>query len=125
MNVPEDLRYTSDHEWIKVNGKEATIGITDHAQEEMTDVVFVELPSKGAAVGSGDAIAVVESVKTASDIYAPINGTVSDINTEVENDPSVINSSPYEEGWIFKLLIDDEAELEELLDAAGYEALIS
>lgn len=125
MNVPDNLRYTSDHEWIRVEGNEATVGITDHAQEEMTDVVFVELPSKGAAVGSGDAIAVVESVKTASDIYAPINGKVSDINTEVENDPSVINSSPYEEGWIFKLLIDDEAELEDLLDAAAYEDLIS
>ena len=125
MNVPEKLRYTSDHEWVRVDGDIATIGITDHAQKELSDVVFVELPSVGLAVGSGDSIAVVESVKAASDIYAPIGGEVVDINTEVENDPSIINSSPYKLGWIFKLRFEDESDLEDLLDAEGYEDLLS
>lgn len=125
MNIPEDLRYTSDHEWVKVDGGIATVGITDHAQEELSDVVFVELPNVGQAVGLGDAIAVVESVKAASDIYAPLGGEVVEINTEVESDPSIINSSPYEEGWIFKLRYDEDSDLEELLDADGYEELIT
>ena len=125
MNVPENLRYTSDHEWVKVDGDIATIGITDHAQEELSDVVFVELPAVGQAVGSGDAVAVVESVKAASDIYSPLGGEVVDINTEVENDPSIINGSPYELGWIFKLKFEDETDLEDLLDAGAYEDLIT
>lgn len=124
MNVPKNLRYTSDHEWVKIEGKIATVGITDHAQEELSDVVFVELPSVGLAVGLGDSIAVVESVKAASDIYAPINGEVVEINTEVEGDPSIINSSPYEDGWIFKVRFEEESDLEDLLDAGGYEDLI-
>ena len=124
MNVPKNLRYTSDHEWVKIEGKIATVGITDHAQEELSDVVFVELPSVGLAVGLGDSIAVVESVKAASDIYAPINGEVVEINTEVEGDPSIINSSPYEDGWIFKVRFEEESDLEDLLDADGYEDLI-
>ncbi len=124
MNVPEKLRYTSDHEWVRIEGNIATVGSTDHAQEELSDVVFVELPSVGLAVGSGDSIAVVESVKAASEIYAPINGEVVEINTEVENDPSIINGSPYEEGWIFKLCFDEKSDLEDLLDAGNYEDLI-
>ena len=124
MNVPEDLLYTTDHEWVRINGQIATVGITDHAQEELSDVVFVELPVVGTAVGLGDSVAVVESVKAASDIYAPIPGKVVDINTEVESDPSIINSSPYEDGWIFKLRFEDESDLEDLLDAEGYEELI-
>lgn len=124
MNVPKNLRYTSDHEWVKIEGKIATVGITDHAQEELSDVVFVELPSVGLAVGLGDSIAVVESVKAASDMYAPINGEVVEINTEVEGDPSIINSSPYEDGWIFKVRFEEESDLEDLLDAGGYEDLI-
>ena len=124
MNVPEKLRYTSDHEWVKIEGDIATVGITDHAQEELSDVVFVELPSVGLAVGLGDSIAVVESVKAASDIYAPINGEVVEINTEVEGDPSIINSSPYEDGWIFKVRFEEKSDLEDLLDAGGYEDLI-
>ncbi|MEO1842805.1 MAG: glycine cleavage system protein GcvH [Roseibacillus sp.] len=124
MNVPKNLRYTSDHEWVKIEGTIATVGITDHAQEELSDVVFVELPSVGLAVGLGDSIAVVESVKAASDIYAPINGEVVEINTEVEGDPSIINSSPYEDGWIFKVRFEEKSDLEDLLDAGGYEDLI-
>ncbi|MFP6898052.1 MAG: glycine cleavage system protein GcvH [Roseibacillus sp.] len=124
MNVPKNLRYTSDHEWVKIEGTIATVGITDHAQEELSDVVFVELPSVGLAVGLGDSIAVVESVKAASDIYAPINGEVVEINTELEGDPSIINSSPYEDGWIFKVRFEEKSDLEDLLDAGGYEDLI-
>ncbi len=124
MNVPEKLRYTSDHEWVRIKGDVATVGITDHAQEELSDVVFVELPVVGQAVGLGDPIAVVESVKAASDIYAPITGEVVEINTEVEGDPSIINSSPYKYGWIFKLRFEDESDLEDLLDAEAYEDLI-
>ena len=125
MNIPDHLRYTPDHEWVKIEGDLATVGITDHAQEELSDVVFVELPSVGQAVGSGDEVGTVESVKAASPIYSPLGGEVVEINTELEGDPSVINSSPYEEGWIFKVRLQDSGELDDLLDVSGYEDLIS
>ena len=125
MNIPDHLHYTPDHEWVKIEGELATVGITDHAQEELTDVVFVELPSVGQAVGSGDEVGTVESVKAASPIYAPRGGEVVEINTELEGDPSVINSSPDEEGWIFKVRLQDSGDLDDLLDVAGYEDLIS
>ena len=125
MNVPEKLKYTSDHEWVAVDGEILTVGITDHAQAELSDVVFVELPSVGMVVGSGDNIAVVESVKAASDIYAPTGGEVVEINTEIEGDPSVLNGDPYGAGWLFKLKASDSAEVEDLLDAGGYEDLLA
>ena len=125
MNIPDHLHYTPDHEWVKIEGDLATVGITDHAQEELSEVVFVELPSVGQAVGSGDEVGTVESVKAASPIYAPLGGEVVEINTELEGDPSVINSSPYEEGWIFKVRLQDSGDLDDLLDVAGYEDLIS
>ncbi len=125
MNIPDHLRYTPDHEWVKIEGDLATVGITDHAQEELSDVVFVELPSVGQAVGSGDEVGTVESVKAASPIYSPLGGEVVEINTELEGDPSVINSSPYEEGWIFKVRLQDSGDLDDLLDVSGYEDLIS
>ena len=125
MNIPDHLHYTPDHEWVKIEGDLATVGITDHAQEELSDVVYVELPSVGQAVGSGDEVGTVESVKAASPIYAPLGGEVDEINTELEGDPSVINSSPYEEGWIFKVRLQDSGDLDDLLDVAGYEDLIS
>ena len=125
MNIPDHLHYTPDHEWVKIEGDLATVGITDHAQEELSDVVYVELPSVGQAVGSGDEVGTVESVKAASPIYAPLGGEVVEINTELEGDPSVINSSPYEEGWIFKDRLQDSGDLDDLLDVAGYEDLIS
>ena len=124
MNVPQNLRYNSSHEWVLVEGDIATVGISDHAQEELTDVVFVELPPVGKTVEAGDPTAVVESVKAASDIYAPISGEVVEANDAVEADPSLVNSDPYGKGWIFKLKIKDAAQLDSLLDAAGYEALI-
>ena len=125
MNIPDHLRYTPDHEWVKIEGDLATVGITDHAQEELSDVVFVELPPVGQAVGSGDEVGTVESVKAASPIYSPLGGEVVEINTELEGDPSVINSSPYEEGWIFKVRLQDSGDLDDLLDVSGYEDLIS
>ena len=125
MNIPDHLHYTPDHEWVKIEGDLATVGITDHAQEELSDVVYVELPSVGQAVGSGDEVGTVESVKAASPIYAPLGGEVVEINTELEGDPSVINSSPYEEGWIFRVRLQDSGDLDDLLDVAGYEDLIS
>ncbi len=125
MNVPAELRYNSSHEWIRLDGDTATVGITDHAQAELTDVVFVELPSVGRAVDMGDPTAVVESVKAASDIYAPVSGEVVEINPAVEADPSLVNTDPYGNGWLFKLRVKNAADVAGLLDAAAYTALIS
>ena len=125
MNTPADLRYATSHEWVRLDGDIATVGISDHAQEELTDVVFVELPAVGRAVDAGDPTAVVESVKAASDIYAPISGEVVEVNPEVENDPSLVNSDPYGKGWIFKLKVKDVEHASKLLDAAAYTAHIS
>jgi glycine cleavage system H protein len=125
MNVPTDLRYNSSHEWVRLEGELATVGITDHAQAELTDVVFVELPAVGRSVDAGDPTAVIESVKAASDIYAPIAGEVVEINPEVEADPALVNTDPYGKGWLFKLRVKNTAEVSALLDAAAYTALIS
>ena len=124
MNVPDHLRYTSDHEWILLEGDVATVGITDHAQEELTDVVFVELPAEGKKVDAGDPTAVVESVKAASDIYAPLGGEIVEGNPEVEADPSLVNSDPYGRGWIFKIKVSDVASAAALMDSAAYKDLI-
>ncbi|MGA0900868.1 MAG: glycine cleavage system protein GcvH [Luteolibacter sp.] len=124
MNVPTDLRYCTSHEWVRLEGDIATVGISDHAQHELTDVVFVELPALGREVDSGDPTAVVESVKAASDIYAPIGGEVVEINPDVEADPSLVNTDPYAQGWIFKLKVKDVAAVEGLMDAAAYQAHI-
>lgn len=125
MNIPTDLRYATSHEWIRLEGDIATVGISDHAQEELTDVVFVELPAMGRTVDAGDPTAVVESVKAASDIYAPIGGEVVEVNLDVESDPSLVNSDPYGQGWIFKLKVTNVADASKLMDAAGYGAHIS
>jgi glycine cleavage system H protein len=124
MNVPEDLLYTESHEWIKREGDNIRIGITDHAQSELTDVVYVELPKKDRQVKAKEAIAVVESVKAASDIYAPVNGTVVDANKALEADPGLINREPYGQGWIFVLKIDNADDLKQLKDAASYKQQI-
>ncbi len=124
MNVPDDLRYNSSHEWVRLEGDIATIGITDHAQEELTDVVFVELPAIGRACDAGDPTAVVESVKAASDIYTPLAGEVVDANAAVEADPSLVNTDPYGQGWIFKIRVKDPIAAESLMDAAAYKAHI-
>jgi glycine cleavage system H protein len=125
MNVPENLRYSASHEWVLTEGDLITVGISDHAQAELTDVVFVELPAVGRQVEAGDPTAVVESVKAASDIYAPVAGEVVAGNPEVEAEPGLINTDPYGKGWIFKLRVGNPAALDKLMDAAAYRALIS
>lgn len=124
MNVPDDLRFNKSHEWVRLEDDIATIGISDHAQEELTDVVFVELPPVGKEVDAGDPTAVVESVKAASDIYAPIAGEVVEANEAVEADPSLVNSDPYGSGWIFKIKVKDAAQVESLMDAETYRGML-
>jgi glycine cleavage system H protein len=120
MNVPDDLRYAESHEWVRVEGDNARVGITDHAQAELTDVVFVELPKVGAKATAKSQIAVVESVKAASDIYAPVNGTVLEVNKALEGNPALINTDPFGEGWIFVVKMDAPDDVKQLKDAAGY-----
>ena len=124
MNVPEDLLYTESHEWVRREGDQIRVGITDHAQAELTDVVYVELPKKGAAYEASGTIAVVESVKAASDIYAPAKGTVTEVNHALESNPALINTDPYGEGWIYLLKPEDSAALDNLKDAAAYKTAI-
>lgn len=124
MSVPENLRYTADHEWILLEGDVATVGITDHAQEELTDIVFVELPEIGRECEAEEGVAVVESVKAASDIYAPLSGEVVGANEALEADPSLVNTDPHGAGWIFKLKLSDPSQVEGLMDAAAYSAHI-
>ncbi len=124
MNVPDDLLYTESHEWVRREGDKIRVGITDHAQAELTDVVYVELPKMGAAYDSGGTIAVVESVKAASDIYAPAKGTVLEVNKALESNPALINTDPYGEGWIYALQVENPEELKGLKDATGYRASI-
>ena len=124
MNVPDDLYYAESHEWVRVEGENARVGITDHAQAELTDVVYVELPKDGAKATAKGQIAVVESVKAASDIYAPVSGTVVEANKALEANPALINTDPFGEGWIFVLKMDDPAQVKQLKDAAGYRAAI-
>jgi glycine cleavage system H protein len=121
MNIPADLRFSPSHEWLRLDGDIATVGISDHAQAELTDVVFVELPTIGRVVDEADPTAVVESVKAASDIYAPVAGEVVEVNPAVESDPSLVNSDPYGQGWIFKLKVQDAAGIARLMDAAAYQ----
>ena len=125
MNTPADLRYATSHEWVRLDGEIATVGISDHAQQELTDVVFVELPAMGRTVDAGDPTAVVESVKAASDIYAPVSGEVLEVNPDVEADPSLVNTDPYGKGWIFKLRVKDVTEVSKLMDAAAYAGQIA
>src|ERR1700745_188068 len=120
MNVPDDLFYTESHEWIKREGDKVRVGITDHAQSELTDVVFVELPKIDRQVSAKEAVAVVESGKAASDIYAPVKGTIVDANKALEGNPALVNTDPFGEGWIFVIKMENEAELKNLKDAAAY-----
>jgi glycine cleavage system H protein len=124
-NVPAELKYAKSHEWVRLEGGDATIGITDHAQHELTDVVFVELPAMGRKVAAGEACAVVESVKTASDIYSPLSGEVVAVNAELAKRPELVNSEPYKGGWLFKLKLTQPSEVERLLNAEAYAKQIS
>ncbi len=116
--------FTDEHEWIDVEGESATVGITDYAQEQLGDIVFVELPEVGATLDKGGDASVVESVKAASDVYAPISGEVTEVNGALEDDPALVNSSPEEEGWFFRLSISDSSELKGLMDETAYKAFV-
>ena len=122
--VPDELRYTKEHEWIRIEGDNVVIGVTDYAQDALTDVVWVELPEIGSVVGSMKSFASVESVKSVSEIYAPVSGEVLEVNDSLEDSPEQINEDPYGNGWICKMAISDPAELGDLLDGATYRSLI-
>jgi glycine cleavage system H protein len=125
-NVPEELKYTKSHEWIRREADgSVTIGITEHAQELLGDMVFVELPEAGRALATEEDCAVVESVKAASDVYAPIDGEVTEVNSALEDSPELVNQDPYGDGWLFRMKPADEAEVDNLLDAAGYNAVVA
>lgn len=122
-NIPAELRYASSHEWIRLEDDgTAYVGISDHAQDAMGDLVYVELPEVGSKVSTGDETGVVESVKAASDIYAPVSGEIVEVNSALEDEPELVNRDPYGDGWLFKLKINDKAELDELLSADDYAA---
>jgi glycine cleavage system H protein len=121
MNTPEELRYAPTHEYARREDETVTVGITDFAQDQLGDVVFVELPESGRRVSKGDQVAVVESVKTASDIYSPVSGVITDVNGALENTPELINDQPYTGGWLFRVEMENDAELNELLDADAYQ----
>ncbi len=123
MNIPSDLRYSTDHEWVRVDGDTVTIGITEYAQDALGDVVFVELPEAGATVAAGTTFSEVESTKSVSDIYAPVTGAISAVNDTLEAAPELLNSDPYGEGWICRIQMADPSELDGLMDADAYRAL--
>lgn len=124
MNVPDNLQYTTDHEWVLIEGDTVTVGVTDHAQEELTDVVFVELPEVGKQVAPGDPAGVVESVKAASDVFAPVAGEVVGVNDEVVADPSLVNTDPYGKGWLMKIKVADAGAITGTMSAGDYQAHI-
>jgi glycine cleavage system H protein len=120
VNVPEDLHYAKSHEWLRLDGENGTVGITDHAQQELSDVVYVELPKAGAQVKAGQQVCVVESVKAASDIYTPISGTITSVNEALSANPALINTDPFGEGWIFRIKLEAGEEIEELKSPVQY-----
>lgn len=125
MNVPDNLRYAETHEWIRLDGETATVGITDHAQNELTDIVYVDPPKVGSAVTAGQAAAVVESVKAASDIYSPADGEVVEINEALASNPALVNTSPYEDGWLFRIRLSNPSQVDALKSPEDYRAQIA
>jgi glycine cleavage system H protein len=125
MGYPTGYRYTKDHEWVRIDGKRATVGITDHAQEELGDIVFVELPTVGSDVAQGDNLGAVESVKAVGDVFSPLDGKVAEVNRKLESAPETINHSPHEDGWILVLELSNPTQVDGLLDAAAYERLLA
>lgn len=123
-NVPQNLRYTREHEWIRVEGDVAFVGITDYAQSELGEIVFVDVDTVGETLGQGEVFGSVEAVKTVSDLNMPVSGEVLEINEQLEDQPELVNNDPYGEGWMIKITVNDPAELENLLDAEGYAAII-
>jgi glycine cleavage system H protein len=125
MNIPAQLRYTKDHEWIRIDGNVATIGITDYAQRELGDIVFVEVDTLGKPLEAGAVFGTVEAVKTVSDLYLPVSGTINELNPSLGSTPELVNNDPYGEGWMIKMTVNNPSDIEALLDAAGYEALVA
>lgn len=125
MNIPQDLKYTRDHEWIKIDGTEAMIGITDFAQNELGDIVYIEIETEGDVLEKGDVFGTVEAVKTVSDLFMPIGGKIIEINENLESEPEIVNSDPYEKGWMIKVEISDSTDLSGVLSAEEYKDLIS
>lgn len=125
MNLPENLKYTTDHEWVKVEGNKAIIGITEYAQGELGDIVFVDIDPDMEEVTKGESFGTIEAVKTVSDLFAPCNGKVLEVNSKLEDEPELINSDPYNDGWIIKVELADISELDELLDSISYQTQIS
>ena len=124
MNVPAELKYTKEHEWIRVEGEEAYVGITDYAQSQLGDIVFVKVETEGDNLEAGDTFGSIEAVKTVSDLYMPISGEVLEFNSELEDQPDLVNKDPYGKGWIIKVKVEDEAQLDGLLSADAYKASI-
>jgi glycine cleavage system H protein len=124
MNIPQNLKYTKDHEWVSVSGDIATIGITDFAQSELGDIVYVEIETEGETLGQEEVFGSVEAVKTVSDLFMPLSGEIIEFNAELEANPESVNTDPYGNGWMVKVKMSDSSELEGLLDAAAYEALV-
>ena len=124
MNVPAELKYTKEHEWVRVEGEEAVVGITDYAQSQLGDIVFVECETVGDALEAGETFGTIEAVKTVSDLYLPVAGEVLEFNEELEGEPELVNKDPYGKGWIVKIKISDETELDGLLNADAYKAII-
>ena len=124
MNFPIDIRYTSEHEWIRVEGDEAFVGITDYAQSELGEIVFVDVPTLGETVGQGEVFGSIEAVKTVSDLNMPVTGEVLEINGALDAQPELVNNDPYGEGWIIRIAVKDAAELDNLMDAAAYQAIL-
>ena len=125
MNLPDNVKYTTDHEWVKVEGNEALIGITEYAQGELGDIVFVDIDADMEEVTKGESFGTIEAVKTVSDLFAPCNGKVLEVNAKLEDEPELINSDPYNEGWIIKVELSDASELDGLLDSVSYQAQIT
>lgn len=124
MSFPSNLKYTKDHEWISLEGNIATIGITDFAQRELGDIVYVDISATGKPLAAGEVFGTVEAVKTVSDLYLPVAGTINEVNPALESAPELVNSDPYGEGWMVKMAVDNTADVDALLDAAGYEAVV-
>ena len=124
MNLPQNLRYTKEHEWIRLEGDIATIGITDFAQRELGDIVYVEVETVGQELNAGDVFGTVEAVKTVSDLYLPVSGSITEVNPKLGTGPELVNSDPYGEGWMVKMRVTDTADIDQLMDAAAYEELV-
>ena len=124
MNIPEDLKYTNDHEWVKIEGDTATVGITDFAQSELGDIVYVEIETEGEEVETGEVFGTVEAVKTVSDLFMPVKGTISEVNPDLDGSPELVNEDPYGKGWMIKITLAEDADISDLLDASAYQELI-